>query len=324
MRRAFLNISGFAYLALAVFALAYLVVPDVLGLAAPGAALGFVVVKLPGFANVGVSQTAIANIPRGVSYRALFTGITDNAVDPTQAVITARYTRWVVKANGVIKIDLTGGQLQELNAYKGNADENGVRSIWFVDPKQATMMSEDAMLYGTANLDTFSLEVDIGAAAVGPILELHAMIDPRPMPLGVHRITQVLTEAPGGVNTAYQVLNMPPRIRGRYAEKIHFKASANAINAARLILNNQDIWAGKVKLAKSINGGSYFSFVWQTGYYHMDLTVTRRLSDALNLNVQDLRAELDVSGAMTLTSIWEMIDATMAPANALQALGMRT
>lgn len=319
------RIGIFAF-ALAMLALAgvYHFAPDVAGASGLfGVTAGFVVVKLPGFSNVAVSNTAIANIPRGVSYRSLHTGITDNATDPTQAVISARYTRWVVKVNGITKIDLTGTLLQELNGYHGHADENGVRSIWFVQPKQATLASEDAMLYGTANIDTFSLEVDVGAAAVGPILELHAMIVTDRLPLGAHRITQTFTEAPGGVSTAYQVLSLAPRIPGRFLEKLHFKASANTINAARMIVNQQDFYLAKVKLAKSINGAAYIPFTWQAGYFHVDLTQTRRLSDALNLYIQDLRFELDVSGAMTLTHVWEMIDGTGVPANQLRGLGLR-
>lgn len=321
MRRVFALTFAFA-LGLAVAL--YHVDPSLFGIdPTPGVVAGFVLVKLPGFSNVGVSQTAIATLPRGPSYRNLVVGITDNATDPTQAVISARYTGWRVKANGITKFELTGTLLQELNAYHGHADENGIRSIYFVQPKQATIGSEDALLYGTNNLDTFQLEVDIGAAAVGPILELHAMIVPDKLPLGAHRITQVLTEAPGGASTAYQVLNMPPRIAGRFLEKIHFKASANAIQAARMIVNQQDWWIGKTKLAKSLNGAAYIPFTWQTNYFHLDLTQTRRLSDALHMFIQDLRFELDVTGAMTTTSVWEMIDGTQVPANNLKGLGFR-
>lgn len=313
---------AFDFAIFALFATA-LLFPEALGIDRGAAVVAFVLVKLPGFSNVGVSQTAIANIVRGVAYRSLHVGITDNAIDPTQANISTRYKRWTVKVNGITKHDLTGTLLQELNGYHGHADENGVRSIWFVQPKQATIGSEDAMLYGTANIDTFSLEVEIDATAVGPILELHAMITPAALKLGAHRVSQVLTEAPGGANTAYQVLNYGQRgVAGMWLEKIHMKASANHINAARLIRNQQDFWTGKVKLAKSINGAAYIPFTWQTNYFHLDLTQTRRLSDALNLNVQDFRLELDVSGAMTLTSIWEMIDGRSVPANSLRGIGL--
>lgn len=324
-----------AYLAFAaifgILALTAQLFPEALGFDPhlPGVALGFVLVKLPGYQNVAVSNTAIAAIPVGVSYRALFTAITDNAVDPTQAVISARYTRFVLKADGTIKWDVTGTLGQELNAYHGHGDQDGVRSTWLTQPKQATLGSEDALMWGTGGLTTLTHEIDIGAAAVGPLLSLYALIDPMLMkngkapPLGAHRLVQTFVDTPGGANTEYLVLNMPPRMAGRWLEKVHFKASANAVSAIRMIVNQQELHNSIVKISKSLNAAGFSPFTWQTNYYHFDLTVTRRLSDALNMNIADLRLLLNVTGAMTLTAVWEMIDGTSARPEALQALGMR-
>lgn len=324
-----------AYLAVAalfgVLALTAQLFPEALGFdpRLPGVALGFVLVKLPGYQNVAVSNTAIAAIPVGVSYRALFTAITDNAIDPTQATISARYTRWVLKADGTIKWDVTGTLGQELNAYHGHGDQDGVRSTWLTQPKQATLGSEDALMWGTGGLTTLTHEVDVGAAAVGPLLSLYALIDPTLMkngkapPLGAHRLVQTFTDTPGGANAEYLVLNMPPRMAGRWLEKVHFKASANAVSAIRMIVNQQELHNSIVKISKSLNAAGFSPFTWQTNYYHFDLTVTRRLSDALNMNIADLRLLLNVTGAMTLTAVWEMIDGTSARPEALQALGMR-
>lgn len=324
-----------AYLAfaavLSVLAITAQLFPDALGFdpRIPGVALGFVLVKLPGFQNVAVSNTAIAAIPVGVSYRSLFTAITDNAIDPTQAIISARYTRWVLKADGTIKWDVTGTLGQELNAYHGHGDQDGVRSLWLTQPKQATLGSEDALMWGTGGLTTLTLEVDVGAAAVGPLLSLYALIDPTMMkngkapPLGAHRLVQTFVDTPGGANSEYLVLNMPPRMAGRWLEKVHFKASANAVSAIRMIVNQQELHNSIVKISKSLNAAGFSPFTWQTNYFHFDLTVTRRLSDALNMNIADLRLLLNVTGAMTLTAVWEMIDGTAARPEALQALGMR-
>lgn len=305
--------------------------PDALGIDAriPGVALGFVLVKLPGFQNVAVSNTAYAAIPVGVSYRSLFVAITDNAIDPTQATISQRYTRFVLKADGTIKWDVTGTLGQELNAYHGHGDQDGVRSLWLAQPKQEVLAAQDALMWGTGDLTTLTLEVDVGAAAVGPLLSLYALIDPTMLkngkapPLGAHRLVQAFVDTPGGANTEYLVQNMPPRMAGRWVEKVHFKASANAVSGIRMIVNQQELHNAITKVAKSLNAAGYSPFTWQTNYYHFDLTVTRRLSDALTMNIADLRLLLNVTGAMTLTAVWEMIDGTRVRPESLSNLGMR-
>lgn len=290
--------------------------------------LGFVLVKLPSPQNVVVSNTAIANIPVGVTYRTLFAAITDMATDPNQATISARYTRWVIKANGTIKWDLTGTLLQELNAYKVNGDRDGVRSIWLTDPKSAVLGQEDMLAWGTGDLQTLTWEIDVGAAAVTPLIDIYAFITPPPMNrpapgLGVHRIVQTFLDVPGGANDEFMLVNLPPRLPGRFIEKLHMKASAGSIDGVRILINQQELYKTITKISRSLNDGWWSPFVWQTGYFHFDPTVTRRLSDAIHMNVADLRVLADVSAAMNLTAVWEMIDASRVPQNTWQALGLK-
>lgn len=307
-------------------ALSALVALDVLpadALAGLGA-IGYTALKLPGFNNQGAGNTAIAQISTGAAYKALLVkcATTANPV-PTQAQIDAAFTRWQLKVNGVPKYDLTGAQLKEHNLYHGWADEAGYRTLWFADPKQATLFAEDFLLYGTAGLKTFTLEVDADAAAAGANLELYGFIDPRALPLGAHRMTQRYSEAIGG-SGVFNVALYPAQAERMFLEKIHCKMSANNITNARLVLPTG---AGDVELynlatagAKTLNGAQFAPFTWQSGYFHVDLTVTRRISDLAHM-ANKLRLELTTDGAATLTTIWQMVNATLVPAAQLRKVG---
>lgn len=287
-------------------------------------AIGYTALKLDGFNNNGAGQTAIAQIPIGAAYKCLLVkcATTANPV-PTQAQIDAAFTRWHLKVNGVSKYDLTGLQLKEFNLYHGYTDEAGYRTIWFADPRQATLFAEDFLLYGTRGMKTFTLEVTADAAAAGAFLELYGLIDPRALSLGAHRVTQSYAEAIGGAGV-YNVKLYPPEADRVFLEKIHCKMSANNITNARLVLPTG---AGDVELynlatagAKTLNAAQFSPFTWQAGYFHVDLTVTRRLSDLVHM-ANKMRLELTVDGAANLTVVWQMVNGTLVPAADLRKVG---
>lgn len=227
-------------------------------------ALGYTAIKLDGFNNVGAGQKGIAQIPIGAAYRAIMVKLatTANPV-PTQAQIDAAFTRWHLKVDGASKLDMTGLQLKEWNLYHGWADEAGYRTIWFADPKQATLFHEDFLLYGTMGMKTFTLEIDADAAAAGAAMELYGLVDPRALPLGAHRINQVYAETIGGAGT-YNVLLYPAQRERVFLERLHCKMSANSITNARLVLptakGDQEAYNLPIGGAKTLNGGQLAPF----------------------------------------------------------------
>lgn len=288
------------------------------------AALAYAALKLAGFNNNGAGNTAIAQIQIGAAFKCLLVkcATTANPV-PTQAQINTAFTAWVLKVNGAEKYNLSGAELAAINAYHGFADQNGYRTIWFADPKQATIFAEDFLLYGTAGMRTFTLEVTADAAAAGATLELYGLIDPRPLTLGAHRVTQKYTEQVGGAGI-YNVLLYPAQAERVFLEKIHFRMSANNITNARLVLptgaGDQELYNLAVNGATTINGGQFSPFTWQAGYFHLDMTVTRRISDLVHMG-NKLRVELTTDGAATLTAIWQMVNATLVPLEQLRKVG---
>lgn len=317
--------AAFAFnVAFGVFAVAAIARPDWFGLESAGAVLGYAALKLAGFNNNGAGNTAIAQIQIGAAFKSLLVrcATTANPI-PTQAQIDAAFTRWLLKVNGAEKYDLTGLQLKELNLYHGWVDEAGYRTIWFADPKQATLFAEDFLLYGTAGMKTFTLEVTADAAAAGATLELYGLIDPRPLSLGAHRVTQKYSEAIGGAGI-YNVLLYPAQAERMFLEKVHFKMSANNITNARLVLptgaGDQELYNLATAGAKTLNGAQFAPFTWQAGYFHLDMTITRRISDLVHL-ANRIRVELTVDGAAAMTAIWQMVNATLVPAEQLRKVG---
>lgn len=134
------------------------------------------IVKMPAFNGVAAGSRATLTMPVGArKYLKLL--IVYKAGADNQATIEGalKATRFLV--NGRPQREATVAQINTLRAYRGRAFVTGHVIVDFVEPSARTLQGEELYGWGTNNVSTLTLEVDIDAAAVAPALTAYAEIE---------------------------------------------------------------------------------------------------------------------------------------------------
>jgi hypothetical protein len=75
-----------------------------------------------------------------------------------------------------------GQQLEDLNDYYGRPKSSGFLTLWAIRPEMTNIALRRLTAWGTTNVQTLTIHMEIDAAAASPALKAHAVISqPRPM-----------------------------------------------------------------------------------------------------------------------------------------------
>lgn len=253
-----------------------------------------IIKELPSFQAVNGGQTAICNLPLGMTYHQILLRYQADegagVVDATEAVFKDDLTEIRLIVDGDTKVQLSGTELVGLLEYYGLTIEDGVLPVLFSRPWQRTMEGEDELAYGTADVQTMSLEVDIKAGTTSPSLTGFAVKGPN-APLGRHLAIRRYGQTYAGAAGEFEISDIP---RGPYAQlATHF--TTDKVSRVEVEANQRIVYEADTQIAKA-----YFAQtarVLQTGFTHVDFAATNRLGDALPLNLQDFRYRLTMTGA---------------------------
>ncbi|MGF1609733.1 MAG: major capsid protein P2 [Kiloniellales bacterium] len=250
--------------------------------------------KMPNGSGIGAGQTATFNLPLGLSYHQLLIRM---SADPAGGVafVDIAAANWAgvlgeirLLIDGSVKIRADAADLVSLWQYYGQTIANGVLPIFLGRPWQRTAQGEDAPAYGTAGVQSMTLEIDIVAGIAIERLELYAQQGPN-MPLGDH---YVLRQFPFGVgNLGLRELSDLPR--GAFG-MLGMHINTDDISMFQLEANQRIIREADRALASAVSGQTGKTF--QTGWTHIDLTVTDRLSDMLVMALEDFRVKVTMTG----------------------------
>lgn len=153
------------------------------------------------------------------------------------AVTRAMLKNIVVKANGEpIQTYKDGDRLDQVNDYYKRADTTGFLTLFFNRPEMKTTGDERIFGLGTADLDNFTVEIDVDATAPGDFkLKAHAQLS-EPQPLGVFCRVKVIAYN-SAVSGQVDVDKIPlgPRIMALHA----FKSDVADLE---IYLDEQKIW----------------------------------------------------------------------------------
>jgi hypothetical protein len=182
-------------------------------------------VSLPSFTGVAGGQTASIALPvGGITYHKLqLAYFCTNAGNGNQANLEAHITEMRLKINGKIQRRFSAKDIDVINAVFNRpfqtSGTSAIVEMYFSKPWQRTPNQEDALAWGMADASSFSLEVDIAAAATGPTLTAHAEVEYISRPTGV--IEQWLKfNQPIGA-TGQNINNTLPKIPGQAYSEIH-------------------------------------------------------------------------------------------------------
>lgn len=138
------------------------------------------------FNAVGAGQTATLELPVGdLAYHSLQVVYgTGTAGGASQANMESEITGVRIKIDGKVQRTFTAEQLFDINAVKGVGFNTGILPILFSEPQLRTVAGEEALSWGTGDISTFSLEIDIDSGATSPTLSAKAEVSRVRRPMG--------------------------------------------------------------------------------------------------------------------------------------------
>ncbi|HEV7368949.1 major capsid protein P2 [Arenibaculum sp.] len=253
--------------------------------------------KLPSFSAVAAGQTANVTVPRGPTYRQFMLDYRKAGVAATEAQMATDLTRIRIKVNGVARIDISAAHLITILKYMGFTIDAGVLPIFLAWPTARTPNYEEALAWGTRDVDTLTVEVDIAAGAGAVTLEASAWINQTSLPLGP--IMQMMTINSAASAGGVFELSTLPRSNGDLAS-IHF-FSANITGLELLIDGNRIVDAPLATLNASMK---WTGRVPQANVVHYEPTWLDRYDDRVPLaGASDVRFKLNMSAAGTVPMV---------------------
>jgi len=143
------------------------------------------------FNAVAANQTATLDLPVGdLTYHGVVLYYdTATSGGPSQANVESEISRVRVKVNGKTQVELTGAQLVAINTLYGRPFMFSADGAWlpiYFSPlgrKSRSAQGEDALAWGTADVATLQIEVDIGGAT-SPTLAARVLVDDIRRPMG--------------------------------------------------------------------------------------------------------------------------------------------
>jgi len=120
-------------------------------------------IKAPSLVGLAASSTAVCNLPVGPRYHTLM-------ISGTGTTAATHISEMRLKVNGKVQRVMTYAELQAINILNGSI--YGVQgtstfqlSIFLAEPWRKSNRDQDLLAWGTGNLDSFQLEIDITSTA---------------------------------------------------------------------------------------------------------------------------------------------------------------
>lgn len=266
------------------------------------------IVKLPAFNGVAVGARATLTLPVGArKYKKLI--IVYKAGADNQATIEAALLGTRLLVNGRPQREATVAQINMMRAYRGRAFVTGHVIMDFVEATARTLQGEDLYGWGTNNVSTLTLEIDIAAGAVAPALQAYAEIEDSTENLGgILKWRRNSYQSAGAGVLAIRDLPRDPR--EAYSRFHIFTANATDI---QLKADNDIIveTISRATLAAHYTGRPQAT-VMQANSLTLDLVASTQLTDFLPMVrsdgrlIQDFPLEITLNGASNFDIVSEV------------------
>lgn len=200
-------------------------------------------IQLPEFTGVGVNQKASLSVPLGVAYHTILLNLLTSGVNMTVAQMKSMVDTITVKLNGKPVQEWTPTSLDIANATNGTqyAANNGYLFLHLSEPWRRTMEGEESGAWGTAGLDSFTIEVKFNGTAVAPTIASWGFVQDGPnreirrFPI---RYVRNYTALP--VINGVQQLNGIVRDVGLFYTRFHFLSAL--VTVAKVQINRITKW----------------------------------------------------------------------------------
>lgn len=277
--------------------------------------------KLPQPEGVVAGGTATFRIPVGRRIHSLYLNYAYNAT--TQNV--ADFTEIRLYINGTVFQRFTGAERDALNQFDGLEASTGVLEIPFDRKKLKTAAGEEESSLNTGVSDTqgrkittmyMEIDIDGGATIAASDLSLYAKesdpiltnADGSGAGPGVIPFIRREQRTAAGASSDFQIsdfvnpgVNAPDK---RALNRVTFIPSTGTIANLEIDRNNYNIFDRTDELNRSTQTNGVRAP--QSGYYMIDTTENGNGGELIDLfGITDYRYKLDVSSAMTITTLSE-------------------
>lgn len=250
------------------------------------------ITKMPTVLGVGAGQTASVDMPCGLTYFELLircqatisaTANTDLAAADWSTV----FGDMRILVNGDAKLTMGADFAVARAQYHGDTLEAGVLPIKFYAPWMLTEVDQNASAFKTANISTFSLEMDVKSGQSIQLLEVYARQGGAANwghHLEIHRYAKQV-----GVTGTTQITDLP---RGQWGlTGLHLNSSA--VTRTQVFRNQTKAFDMDPNIASAVftEGGR----VPQAGWTHIDFCADNILRDALPMNAASMNVEYDMT-----------------------------
>lgn len=251
---------------------------------------------LPTAQGVAPGSTAVVNCPVGLTYYHLVFHYSrgDPLAKATPAEFAADVAQMRLKVDGETFVTLTGPEWLMLLNFYGVPVLDGLFVFPFARPWMRQAVTEDALALGTADIVTFTVEIDFAATAVAPSLRVEAWQGP-PTPMGEHVEIKRFPQTYAGSGGEFEIPDLTKT--DRHATVAFHLGTAN-ISQLTVSANQRDLLDQITKDAlDQMYRFTAHPRVWQTGWWHVDFHHLNRFTDALPMAWQDFRLKLTMSDA---------------------------
>lgn len=262
------------------------------------------------FNAVAAGGTATVSLPvRNRIYHSLvlYYG-TGTAGGPTEANMIAEIEEVRIKVDGKVQRRFTAEELFAINAFNGVAVEDGILPIFFSEPWRRTAQGEDALAWGTGDINTFQVEVDIASGATAPTLSARVEIEAGIRAMGTivkWRKFVVPVSATGVVNlTTLPMLDAYYRMHAFSGNIADVEIRVDQAEVFKATQTQNDHLLSKV-----------YGKTPQASTYHVSFDRTDRVSDALPMvradggRVSEFRLDFNMSAAASFPLLTETLGA---------------
>jgi|GEM_PF-1181714 len=261
----------------------------------------------PAFNTVVAGSTASTLLPTGPTYQVLVLAYSESGTAADEETFKAAVDEIRVKVNGITRINMTGTELVTINKFFGHSFVAGAVPVFLARPFSRTLEGGDNLSWGTQNVDSLVVEVDIASGRTNPALKLLTLGHQEKRDLGiireVHRIPA--SSSAGG---QFEVSSLP---RGN--------GNLLALHAAHTYVTGLQVRIDQVDIINCPDAGGLIVHNMlmsqmtgrapQAGYVHVDPTAYRDLlSDVWPVgSAQDWRVVFSLSAADSIQMVMETL-----------------
>jgi hypothetical protein len=217
--------------------------------------------NIPTVLNVAAGATAVVQPDPTGTYFGIRLFYTRAGVAATAAQIASDISMIRVNLNGTTQWQLTGAELQMINAFRGLNVQNGEIPLWFHEPYRKAESQQDLRSWGMVGIDTFTIEVDIASGAVTPGLTALRYWLPTPTVMG--EIRKFKRQTIPITATGDTTVNTLPR----NDRQLNFHCNSSVITNWKVKINNIEYYNhAPVRLHDLMQE---YGMVPQTGWSHL-------------------------------------------------------